>query len=57
MNGIIIENDIQIENMIYEVRGKQVMLANDVAKLYKEETRRVNEVVKEVLINKISNLE
>ena len=28
MNTIIVESDIQIENMIYEIRGKQVMLAN-----------------------------
>lgn len=35
-----------VENLIYEIRGKQVMFANDVAKLYNEETRRINEVVK-----------
>lgn len=35
-----------IENLIYEIRGKQVMFANDVAKLYNEKTRRINEVVK-----------
>ena len=26
--------EIKVENMIYEVRGKQVMLDSDVAKLY-----------------------
>ena len=26
--------EIKIENMIYEIRGKQVMLDSDVAKLY-----------------------
>ena len=46
MNTIIVESDIQIENMIYEIRGKQVMLANDVAKLYKVETKRLNETIK-----------
>ena len=37
---------MEIENMIYEIRGKQVMLASDVAKLYHVETRRINEVIK-----------
>ena len=46
MNEIIVESDIQIENMIYEVRGKQVMLANDVAKLYKVETKVLNQTIK-----------
>jgi len=38
--------EIKIENMIYEVRGKQVMLDSDVALLYNYETRRINEMVK-----------
>lgn len=45
MNELIISG-IKIEDLIYEVRGKQVMLASDVAKLYQVETFRVNEVVK-----------
>ena len=32
--------------MIYEIRGKQVMLASDVARLYRVETKRINEVIK-----------
>ena len=32
--------------MIYEIRGKQVMLDSDLAKLYKVETKRINEAVK-----------
>ena len=36
----------KIENLIYEIRGKQVMLDSDLAKLYKVETKRINEVVK-----------
>ena len=32
--------------MIYEVRGKQVMLDSDLAKLYHVETKRINEAVK-----------
>ena len=35
MNNIILKNEIKIEDMIYEIRAKQVMLASDVAKLYK----------------------
>ena len=38
--------DIKIENMIYEIRGKQVMLDSDLAKLYQVETKRINEAVK-----------
>lgn len=38
--------DKSIEEKIYTVRGKQVMLASDVAKLYNVETKRINEVVK-----------
>ena len=38
--------EIQIENLIYEVRGKQVMLDSDVAMLYGYETKRINEIVK-----------
>ena len=42
----IIEKDIIIEDMIYEIRGTQVMLSSDVAKLYQVETKRINEVIK-----------
>lgn len=45
MNEIIKENQ-KIEDMIYEVRGVQVMLSSDVAKLYQVETKRINEVIK-----------
>lgn len=38
--------EIKIENMIYEVRGKQVMLDSDLAKLYSVETKRINEAVR-----------
>ena len=46
MNEIIEKEQILIEDMIYEVRGVQVMLSSDVAKLYQVETRRINEVIK-----------
>jgi hypothetical protein len=35
-----------IKNLIHTIRGKQVMLDNDVARLYKTETRRINQTVK-----------
>ena len=38
--------EIKIENMIYEIRGKQVMLDSDLAKLYGVETKRINEAVR-----------
>ena len=39
-------NQKHIENMIYEIRGKQVMLDSDLAKLYGTETKRINEAVR-----------
>ena len=36
----------EIKNLIYTIRGKQVMLDSDVAMLYHYETKRINEVVK-----------
>ena len=44
MNEII--QELKIENMIYEIRGKQVMIDSDLARLYGVETKRVNEAVK-----------
>ncbi len=41
----LIKKDIRVENMIYEIRGKQVMLDSDLAKLYQIETKRINEAV------------
>ncbi len=46
MQELIIKEEDNIKDMIYEVRGKQVMLDSDVAKLYSVETKRINEVVK-----------
>ena len=46
MNNIVVSDDIKIENMIYEIRGKKVMLDSDLAKLYNVETKRINEAVK-----------
>lgn len=33
-NSIILKENEKIENLIYEIRGKQVMLDSDLAKLY-----------------------
>lgn len=46
MELINVENNKKIENMIYEIRGKQVMLDRDLAKLYQIETRTLNQKVK-----------
>ena len=41
-----LKEELNIENMIYEIRGKQVMLDSDVAMLYHYQTKRINEAVK-----------
>ena len=48
MNEVILSEDIKIEDMIYEIRGKQVMFDSDLAKLYhcKNGTKEVNQAVK-----------
>ena len=40
--------EIKIENLIYEIRGKQVMLDSDLARLYecKNGTKVINQAVK-----------
>ena len=37
---------ILVQNLIYEIRGKKVMLDSDLAKLYQVETRALNQAVK-----------
>ena len=46
MNELSEKENIIIENLIYDIRGKQVMLDSDLAKLYQVETKRINEAVK-----------
>lgn len=46
MNDVILTEQVKIEDMIYEIRGKQVMLDSDLALLYQVETKRINEAVK-----------
>ena len=43
---IIIETNENIKNLIYTIRGKQVMLDSDVALLYNYTTKRINEAVR-----------
>jgi len=40
------KDNVEIVNMIYEIRGKQVMLDSDLAILYGTETKRINEAVR-----------
>ena len=49
INNLLIQNEIsneEIKNLIYTIRGKQVMLDSDVAMLYNYETKKVNQAVK-----------
>ena len=48
MNNITIKENIIIENLIYEVRGKQVMLDSDLARLYEcnQGTKEINQAVR-----------
>ena len=43
---IVVVGNTEIQNMIYSVRGKQVMVDSDLAELYKVTTGRLNEQVK-----------
>ena len=45
MNKIVVSDDIKIENMIYEIRGKKVMLDSDLAMLFGYETKQLNRQV------------
>ena len=43
-----LKEELNIENMIYEIRGKQVMLDSDLARLYEctNGTKTINQAVK-----------
>ena len=45
MNEIVEKEIIDIESVIYEIDGKEVMLDSDLARLYNVETKRINEAV------------
>ncbi len=46
MNEVIEKEVVNIENMIYKIDGKDVMLDSDLAKLCQVETKRINEAFK-----------
>ena len=46
MGNVSVKEENKIENLIYEIRGKQVMLDSDLAKLYEVETKQLNRQVK-----------
>ena len=46
-NKLLIQNEIsneEIKNLIYTIRGKQVMLDSDVAMLYNYETKKYTKI-------------
>ena len=48
INSLVVQDNIsneEIRNLIYTIRGKQVMLDSDVAMLYHYPTKRINEAV------------
>ncbi len=46
MNAIIIDEKENISSRIYQIRGVQVMLSSDIAKLYEVETKVLNQTIK-----------
>ncbi len=46
MNDIVSKDNVAIEDLIYEIRGKKVMLDSDLAKQYKVETKVLMQAVK-----------
>ena len=46
MNEIVVKDNVKIKDLIFEERGKQVMIDSDLAELYDVETKRINEAVK-----------
>lgn len=42
---VLVENN-KIQNLIYTIRGKQVMIDSDLAELYQVQINRLNEQVK-----------
>ena len=50
MNEVIEKEDIEIKDMIYEIRGVQVMIDSDLARLFNIETGNLNKAMKRNLI-------
>lgn len=49
-NELNLINNEDIKNLIYTIRGKQVMLDSDVAMLYNYTTKRINETVRRNMV-------
>jgi len=45
-NKLVEINEEDIRNLIYTIRGKQVMLSGDIARLYQVQTKKLNQAVK-----------
>ena len=45
MNELVSKDNVNVENLIYEIRGVQVMIDSDLAELYDTQTKRINEAV------------
>ena len=46
MDDLVIRDEVDIEKLIYEIRGVPVMLDSDLANLYEVETKQLNRQVK-----------
>ena len=46
MNEIVVRDNVKIEDYIFEIRGKQIILDKDLAYFYDTETRIINQAVK-----------
>ena len=46
-----------IKNLIYTIRGKQVMLDSDVAMLYHYTTKNINKAVKKIITKTVEGFE
>lgn len=46
MHEVIEKENIKIEDMIYEIRGVQVILDSDLSRLFKIETGNLNKAMK-----------
>ena len=45
MHNLVVKNNTDINSMIHEIRGVEVILDSDLAKLFNVETKRINEAV------------
>ena len=57
MNEIVVKNDVKIEDMIFEVRGKQLMLDSNVATLFGYQTKDLNRNVNKVQNKKMKSIQ